>query len=139
MWWSTPSEVRERIDRLVITLYDTDEDVVLEVEREGRLVNPFRLEMTPAGSDASRTWRVEVSAFDASGAAIAEGRLRGGYVDGELRDVVHCLEDACRDEFCASCVAGNATARRREARANVPASKSARRAMTPARRCVASA
>lgn len=99
-------EVRERIDRFELVLYDTEGDVTLEVERDGRLVDPFRLELTPAGNDASRTWRVEVSARDSSGARIAEGRLRGGYVEGEVLDVVLCLEDTCRGEFCQSCGEG---------------------------------
>ena len=55
---------------------------------------PYKIELTPKDGDAARTYRVEVSAFDANG-AFAFASLSSGYVAHQTRYVTLALEDAC--------------------------------------------
>jgi hypothetical protein len=61
---------------------------------------PFSLALEPRGGDASRRFEVRAVARRADGSALAEARVRSGYVSGRALSLRVYLTTACRDVSC---------------------------------------
>lgn len=69
---------------------------------------PFQFSMSPAGGDATRRWRVLVSASESAGLIVTREH-EGGYVRGESRVLEVWLSDACGGVACGegeTCIGG---------------------------------
>jgi hypothetical protein len=111
---STPTEVLVIVDAepaltaeatgLRVRVLDHErDDVVLDASRPLRDLPdalPAVVPLVPRDGDATRSFLVEATLVNATGAVIAIGRLSARYVEGEVREVLLCLEDVCRGELC---------------------------------------
>ena len=107
--------VEERAARLVIFLWNDEReqrewDIDLGDGPEAADL-PVRLPMVPRDGDASRRYEVVGELYDADGALLGRQRAIGGYVEGELREILlvftaDCLglacgqRSTCRGEAC---------------------------------------
>ena len=60
---------------------------------------PFKLAIAPLGGDVSRSYSVTATALDGD-TIVAQARIIGGYVEGEVVTVRLVLEDACVGVIC---------------------------------------
>jgi hypothetical protein len=76
---------------------------------EGQLRWAVPVAVLPAGGDPARTFEVHAVARDGAGAALVEGRVRGGFVADELRTASVQLSMDCQAVRCGAdqtCAAG---------------------------------
>lgn len=95
---------------LVVRVYGADGTSTSgeEVLREQRTVAigaaqalPYTFGVRPLRGDATRLYRVEVEARDASGGLLATARALSGYVPGRVISLELVFDDACRGVTCA--------------------------------------
>lgn len=93
---------------LHVRVFGSDGSLRLEDTRQLDVSTPWplRLPLVPIDGDASRTWAVEATLEDASGATVAIARARGGYVAGGEREALLCLYDGCASQRCGGSLPG---------------------------------
>jgi hypothetical protein len=90
-----------RARTLEVRVLNNEGVVVLDQSRDlGTEMLPLVVPLVPRDGDAARSFVVEATLLDGSGAILARGRARGGYEAEEVRQGVLCLEDACEGVLC---------------------------------------
>jgi hypothetical protein len=93
--------LRGGTETLEVRVLDHEGVAVLDQSRDVSVdMLPVSLPLVPRDGDAARTFVVEATLLDPSGAILARGRARGGYEAEEVREGLLCLEDSCQGVLC---------------------------------------